>query len=225
MCGIFGWLGPGIDTALALRLRDSLQHRGPDDAGAWFDQDAGVWLGQRRLAILDLSPLGHQPMHSPCGRYILTFNGEIYNYQELRRRLESAGHAFRGESDTEVVLMACAAWGIESATQSFEGMFAFGLYDRAESVLWLARDPMGIKPLYYAHRDDRFAFSSELTSLLPLPWIDRSVDQDALFSYFRYSCVPAPASILSGIRKLVSGTLLRFAQGAATSSAPELTWA
>jgi len=218
MCGIFGWLGPGIDPSLALRLRDKLQHRGPDDAGAWFDQDAGVWLGQRRLAILDLSPLGHQPMHSPCGRYVLTFNGEIYNYKELRCRLEAAGHAFRGESDTEVVLMACAAWGVEAAAQCFEGMFAFGLYDRAEGVLWLARDPMGIKPLYYAHHGDRFAFSSELTSLLPLPWIERSIDQDALFSYFRYACVPAPASILSGVRKLASGTLLRFAQGAATSS-------
>jgi asparagine synthase (glutamine-hydrolysing) len=218
MCGIFGWLGPGIDPASALRLRDSLRHRGPDDAGAWFEQDAGVWLGQRRLSILDLSPLGHQPMHSPSGRYVLTFNGEIYNYKALRRRLESAGHRFRGESDTEVALMACAAWGVESAAQSFEGMFAFGLYDRAERVLWLVRDPMGIKPLYYAHRGDRFAFASELTSLLPLAWIDRSIDQDALFSYFRYSCVPAPSSILSGVKKLASGTLLRFAQGVATSS-------
>lgn len=218
MCGIFGWLGPEIDPSLAHRLRDDLQHRGPDDAGEWFDQAAGVWLGQRRLSILDLSPLGHQPMHSPCGRYVLTFNGEIYNYKELRRRLESAGHPFRGESDTEVVLMACAAWGCESAAQCFEGMFAFGLYDRAERVLWLARDPMGIKPLYYAHHGDRFAFSSELTSLPQLSWIDHSIDQDALFSYFRYSCVPAPASILSGVRKLASGTLLRFAQGEATSS-------
>lgn len=218
MCGIFGLLGPDIDPAFALRQLDSLQHRGPDDAGAWFEQEAGVWLGQRRLSILDLSPLGHQPMHSPCGRYVLTFNGEIYNYKELRRRLQSSGHVFRGESDTEVVLMACAAWGVESAAQSFEGMFAFGLYDRGEHILWLARDPMGIKPLYYAHCGDRFAFSSELTSLLPLSWINRSIDQDALFSYFRYSCVPAPASILSGVRKLNSGTLLSFSQGVATRS-------
>ncbi len=158
-------------------------------------------------------------MLSPCGRYVLTFNGEVYNYKELRRSLESAGHIFRGESDTEVVLMACAAWGVESAAQSFEGMFAFGLYDRAERVLWLARDPMGIKPLYYAQLGDRLAFSSELTSLLPLSWVDRSIDQDALFSYFRYSCVPAPASILKGIRKLASGTLLRFAEDELTSSA------
>jgi asparagine synthase (glutamine-hydrolysing) len=219
MCAIFGWLGPGIDPSLAIRSLDGMQHRGPDDAGAWFDQDAGVWLGQRRLAILDLSPLGHQPMHSPCGRFILTFNGEVYNYKELRRRLERVGHSFRGESDTEVVLMACVAWGVEYAAQSFEGMFALGLYDRAEHILWLARDPMGIKPLYYAHRGDRFAFASELTSLLPLSWVDRSIDQDALFSYFRYGCVPAPASILCGVRKLASGTLMRFAPGEASSTA------
>jgi asparagine synthase (glutamine-hydrolysing) len=196
---------------------EALRHRGPDSRGEWREND--VWLAHRRLAILDLSPQGHQPMHSPCGRYVLTFNGEIYNYKELRLRLESAGYAFRGESDTEVVLMACAAWGVESAAQRFEGMFAFGLYDRAERILWLARDPMGIKPLYYAHRGDRFAFSSELTSLLSLPWVDRSVDQDALFSYFRYSCVPAPASILRGARKLASGALLRFEQGKQTTAA------
>lgn len=218
MCGIFGWLGSGIDPLLALRLCDGLRHRGPDDAGVWFDQDVGVWFGQRRLSILDLSPLGHQPMHSPCGRYVLTFNGEVYNYKELRHRLESAGYAFRGESDTEVVLLACAAWGVEVAAQCFEGMFAFGLYDRAERVLWLVRDPMGIKPLYYAHRGNSFAFSSELTALLPLPWIDRSINQDALFSYFRYAYVPAPASILNGVKKLSSGTLLRFAHGEAVCS-------
>lgn len=217
MCGIVGWLGPGFDQNLASRMCEALRHRGPDSRGEWREND--VWLAHRRLAILDLSPQGHQPMHSPCGRYVLTFNGEIYNYKELRLRLESAGYAFRGESDTEVVLMACAAWGVESAAQRFEGMFAFGLYDRAERILWLARDPMGIKPLYYAHRGDRFAFSSELTSLLSLPWVDRSVDQDALFSYFRYSCVPAPASILRGARKLASGALLRFEQGKQTTAA------
>jgi asparagine synthase (glutamine-hydrolysing) len=114
--------------------------------------------------------------------------------------------------------MACAEWGVELAAQCFEGMFAFGLYDLAERTLWLARDHMGIKPLYYAQYGDHFAFASELTPLLSLPWVGRTVDQDALFSYFRYSCVPAPASILRGVRKLASGTLLRFAQGAATLS-------
>lgn len=217
MCGIVGWLGAEFDQNLASRMCEALRHRGPDSWGEWREND--VWLAHRRLAILDLSPQGHQPMHSPCGRYVLTFNGEIYNYKELRHQLELAGCAFRGESDTEVVLMACAAWGVESAAQRFEGMFAFGLYDRAERILWLARDPMGIKPLYYAHRGDHFAFSSELTPLLSLPWVDRSVDPDALFSYFRYSCVPAPASILRGARKLASGTLLRFEQGKQTTGA------
>jgi asparagine synthase (glutamine-hydrolysing) len=215
MCGIIGWLGSDFDQNLASKMLDALRHRGPNSWGEWREND--VWLAHRRLAILDLSPQGHQPMLSPCGRYVLTFNGEIYNYKELRHRLESAGHSFRGESDTEVVLMACVVWGIESAAQFFEGMFAFGLYDRAENTLWLVRDPMGIKPLYYAHCGEHFAFSSELTSLLPLSWINKSIDQDALFSYFRYSCVPAPASILSGIRKLASGKLLRFSQGEITS--------
>ncbi len=216
MCGIAGWLGPEFDQNLASRMCEALRHRGPDSWGEWREND--VWLAHRRLAILDLSPQGHQPMHSPCGRYVLTFNGEIYNYKELRLRLESAGYAFRGESDTEVVLMACAAWGVEPAAQCFEGMFAFGLYDRAERVLWLARDPMGIKPLYYAHCGEHFAFASELTPLLSLPWVDRSVDPDALFSYFRYACVPAPASILRGARKLAAGTLLRFEQGKVTTN-------
>jgi asparagine synthase (glutamine-hydrolysing) len=216
MCGIIGWLGPGIEPFLANTLRDGLRHRGPDDAGAWHDKEAGVWLGQRRLSILDLSPFGHQPMHSACGRYVITFNGEVYNYKELRRRLESIGHDFLGESDTEVVLMACAVWGVEYAAQSFEGMFAFGLYDRCERILWLARDHMGVKPLYYAHRGDRFAFSSELTTLVQLPWVERTIDQDALFSYFRYSCVPSPSSIMHGVRKLASGALLRFSQGTET---------
>jgi asparagine synthase (glutamine-hydrolysing) len=156
-------------------------------------------------------------MHSPCGRYVLTFNGEIYNYKELRQRLESTGHTFRGDSDTEVVLIACLAWGVETAVQYFEGMFAFGLYDRVDRVLSLARDPMGIKPLYYAHSGSHFAFSSELTPLLLLPWINQSIDQDALFSYFRYSCIPAPASIVKGVRKLASGTLFRFQQEKQTS--------
>lgn len=215
MCGIAGWLGPNFDQNHASRMCEALRHRGPDSWGEWREND--VWLAHRRLAILDLSPQGHQPMHSPCGRYVLTFNGEIYNYKELRLRLESVGCAFRGESDTEVILMACAEWGVEPAAQRLEGMFAFGLYDRLERILWLARDPMGIKPLYYAHCGGQFAFSSELTSLLSLPWVDRSVDQDALFSYFRYSCVPAPASILRGARKLTSGTLLRFEQDKVTT--------
>jgi len=214
MCGIIGWLGPDIAPELALRMRDALSHRGPDDAGHWHDPEANVWLGHRRLSVLDLSSAGHQPMQSPCGRYILVFNGEIYNYKDIRRDLKTKGCMFQGESDTEVVLMACATWGVEAAACRFEGMFAFGLYDRGERCLWLARDPMGIKPLYYVHNGARFAFSSELTPLLSLPWVMHEIDRDALFSYFRYGCVPAPASIIKDVRKLPSGSLLRFRNNA-----------
>ncbi len=216
MCGIFGTIKWELDQDCISKILNTLDHRGPDSHGVWNDGDA--YLLHSRLSILDLSDQGHQPMHSACGRYVLTYNGEIYNYKALRRELEQAGCCFRGGTDTEVLLTACIEWGIESAIKRLDGMFAFGLYDRVERVLWLARDPIGIKPLYYAHQGDRFAFSSELTSLLPLSWVDRSIDQDALFSYFRYSCAPAPASILRGVRKLTSGTLLRFAHGVVSSS-------
>lgn len=211
MCGIVGWVGQGIDRDLAYRLCQALKHRGPDSWGEWGEDD--IWLAHRRLAVLDLSPEGYQPMQSPCGRYVMTFNGEVYNYKELRFQLESVGNIFRGTSDTEVVLIACATWGLEVAVRRFEGMFAFGFYDRLEKILWLVRDPLGIKPLYYAHQGRKFAFASELTPLSSLSWVNRSIDQDALFSYFRYLYVPAPASILRGVKKLGSGVLLRYSQG------------
>ncbi len=211
MCGIIGWLGMEHEPELAQKMQHKLHHRGPDSWGNWHEND--VWLAHQRLAILDLSPNGHQPMHSPCGRFVVTFNGEIYNYRELRRQLELEGIVINGESDTEVLLKACIAWGIENAVKRLEGMFAFGLYDRIEKCLWLARDPMGIKPLYYAHSGSRFAFASELTPLLSLSWINQEIDRDALYSYFRYLCVPSPTSILKGVRKLASGTTLRFSAG------------
>jgi len=207
MCGIAGWLGQDIDASCASEMVRRLIHRGPDGGGEWKGQ--GVWFGHRRLAVLDLTPDGRQPMISASGRYVLTYNGEVYNYLDLRRELEQAGMAFRGHSDTEVVLAACAYWGIESAVARFEGMFAFSLYDIRERVLWLARDPLGIKPLYYATRGRDFAFASELQALQPLPWLDDSIDSAALYAYFRYLCVPPPASILRGARKLPSGSLLR----------------
>jgi asparagine synthase (glutamine-hydrolysing) len=211
MCGILGLLGTVQSTEVAEQMRHALRHRGPDSWGEWQEDD--VWLAHLRLAVLDLSPHGHQPMHSICGRFVLTFNGEVYNYRQLREQLKAEGVSFQGESDTEVVLKACVAWGLENAVKQFEGMFALGFYDRFKKSLWLARDPMGIKPLYYAQSGEYFAFSSELTPLLPLSWIDQSVDRDALFSYFRYLCVPAPSSILKGVRKLASGSTLRFSGG------------
>ncbi len=206
MCGILGIIGQSQDAVLFARMLESIKQRGPDSQGEWYDE--GVWLAHQRLAILDLSPNGHQPMLSECGRYVLAFNGEVYNFKEIRAELLSSGCTFRGDSDTEVVLAACALWGVCAAVRRFIGMFAFGFYDRHARSLWLARDPMGIKPLFYARSGGRFAFSSELTPLLELPWVDRSIDTDSLNTYFRYRCVPSPASIVSGVRKLPSASVL-----------------
>jgi len=208
MCGIIGCLGDKIEPGLAQNMSNMLRHRGPDSHGEWREGD--VWLAHRRLAIIDLSKTGHQPMVSPCGRYALTYNGEIYNYKLLRNELQSEGCTFNSSSDTEVALFACMKWGVETACKRFEGMFAFGFYDKVERTLCLARDPMGIKPLYYSHSGSRFAFFSELSPLLKLPWIDSSINEEGLFYYFRYLCVPAPISIINGAKKLPSGSILTF---------------
>src|SRR5262249_50810521 len=148
---------------IALRMADTLQHRGPDDRGAWSDPAAGLALGFRRLAVVDLSPQGHQPMLSASGRFVLAFNGEVYNFQELRRELEKSGSvSFRGHSDTEVILGAFERWGVQSAVKRFAGMFAFAVWDRRMRRLHLARDRMGEKPLYYGRMGEAFAFGSEL---------------------------------------------------------------
>lgn len=213
MCGIFGWLGQGLDPELALRMRDRLRHRGPDDSGHWHDHEAGVWLGHRRLAILDLSPAGHQPMQSRSGRYVIVFNGEVFNFSELRNELEAKGVSFIGHSDTEVMLAAIDVWGLRAALARFVGMFAFALWDRQECSLTLVRDRLGIKPLYYASANGHLAFASELQALAPLSWLDATIDQDALADYLRFLCVPAPRTILRGVRKLEPGTLLVWRSG------------
>lgn len=213
MCGIVGWVGEGIDPQCALRMRDRLRHRGPDDAGHWYDADAAAWLGHRRLAILDLSPAGHQPMVSSSGRYVMAFNGEVFNYIEMRAELEAAGIGFRGHSDTEVMLAAIEAWGLRQALARFVGMFAIALWDRDEQSLTLIRDRMGIKPLYYACHGGQLAFASELRALAPLPWLDSGIDQESLADYLRYLCVPAPRTILRGARKLEPGCLLVWRRG------------
>ena len=203
MCGIAGWLGPALDLGLARRMLARLAHRGPDDEGEW--RDAEVWLGQRRLSIVDLSSEGHQPMVSASGRFVITYNGEVYNHPELRTEFEKRGHAFRGRSDTEVMLAAFEAWGVRPALRHFNGMFAFAVWDRKERALTIVRDRMGEKPLYFAERDGHFAFASELTALWDLPWLDKRLDRQALADYFRYLCVPAPATIIRGARKLSPG--------------------
>nr|WP_319564278.1 asparagine synthase (glutamine-hydrolyzing) [uncultured Rhodoferax sp.] len=211
MCGIAGWIGPKLDVGEARRMIARLAHRGPDDEGDW--QEGGVWLGQRRLSIVDLSPAGHQPMLSASGRYVVTFNGEIYNYPEIMAVLKGVGHSFRGHSDTEVMLAAFEEWGVEGALLRFNGMFAFAVWDRKERNLLLARDRMGEKPFYYAERDGEIAFASELSALWQLPWLDKTVDRAALAAYFRYLCVPAPATIVRGARKLRPGEMLKWKDG------------
>jgi len=213
MCGIAGcWEAGGAPPdALAARVRamaETLVHRGPDHDGVWVDERAGVALGFRRLAILDLSPQGHQPMASADGRYVVVFNGEIYNYLTLRAALEEEGHApaWRGHSDTEVMLAAFSAWGVERTLERLVGMFAFALWDSRERTLHLARDRLGEKPLYYGWAGDAFVFGSELKALRAHPGFRAEVDREALALYLRYGYVPTPWSIYRGVRKLPPAT-------------------
>lgn len=189
-------------------MTETLALRGPDDQGTWTDFEAGIALGHRRLSILDLSPLGHQPMTSACGRYVIAFNGEVFNFRALRAELEACGHGFRGGSDTEVMLAAIAEWGLEGAVGRFVGMFAFGLWDRTERTLHLVRDRLGIKPLYYGWAGSTFLFGSELKALRAHPQFVPEVDREALSSYVRFSYVPCPRTIYRGFRKLPPGTIL-----------------
>ncbi|WP_323121338.1 asparagine synthase (glutamine-hydrolyzing) [Burkholderia alba] len=231
MCGISGFLSPAAfnqETARAnlARMTDSLAHRGPDDSGAWFDADAGIALGHRRLSIVDLSAHGHQPMTSACGRYVMTFNGEIYNFVELRRELEHARQApeWRGHSDSEVLLAACAAWGIERALGKAVGMFALAVWNRESRVLTLARDRLGEKPLYYGRIGGVLVFGSELKALRRFPGFDRdAIDRNALCLYLRQSSVPAPHTIYAPVRKLPPGTCVHL-EHAAHEAAPRRYW-
>lgn len=210
MCGIAGLLGPpdqGTDrlTAVIQTMTDTVRHRGPDDAGSWVDQRAGVALGHRRLSILDLSPLGHQPMISSSGRWIVSLNGEIYNFAELRQRLERAGRTFRGRSDTEVLVEAVDAWGVEATLARLNAMFAMALWDRARGELHLIRDRLGEKPLYYAWAGRTFLFASELKAIAAHPEFVARVDRGALALYLRHNCVPAPYAIYQDTGKLLPG--------------------
>lgn len=206
MCGICGicqppgWTGEFLQT-----MTDALRHRGPDDADTWIDQEAGVGLGHRRLSILDISPLGRQPMPSACGRYLLAYNGEVYNHMDLRRELPD--YPFKSTSDTETILAAVAAWGLETALNRFVGMFAMALWDRQERRLYLVRDRMGIKPLYYGKLGKGWIFGSELKALKAHPDFSPAIDRGALSLYFRHNFVPAPFSIYEKIWKLEPGQL------------------
>lgn len=214
MCGLTGFLTHQADQApeglmaIIEQMATALIHRGPDSAGAWVDAASGLALGFRRLAILDLSPNGHQPMLSPCGRYVLVFNGEIYNFRDLRRRLAAQDHHFRGHSDTEVILAAVSEWGVERAIQQMVGMFAMALWDRQTRRLQLIRDRIGEKPLYYGWMGNTFLFGSEIKALRQHPAWRGEIDRTALAHYLRYEYIPAPMSIYQNIAKLAPGTIL-----------------
>ncbi len=211
MCGITGIIsGAEVIAPETLEaMRDSMCHRGPDDAGLWLSPDGRVGLAHRRLAIIDLSPGGHQPMLDASGQLCITFNGEIYNYQELRRELAAQGHVFRTASDTEVILEAYRAWGTD-CLQRFNGMFAFGLFDSGKQQLFLARDRAGEKPLFYYQTTGRFLFASELKALMAHREFPRILDLEALNSYLAYGYVPGDQCILQGAHKLPPGHALLY---------------
>ncbi len=202
----------------------SIRHRGPDDWGVWTDDDSGIALGFRRLSIIDLSEAGHQPMCSPSGRYVILFNGEVYNHEELRKELLAKGFTFRGHSDTEVILASFETWGIEAATRRFVGMFAMGVWDGAEKKLVLIRDRLGIKPLFVARDSNRILFASEIKAILAADLEDRSIDLEALTAYLRYLYVPAPRSIFQSVRKLLPGHLLEIVDPTSPLPEPRPWW-
>lgn len=216
MCGIAGFWSPGVQADDGLRqlerMHTALQHRGPDGFGNRHRD--GVFFTHRRLAIIDLSPRGHQPMHSDSGRFVITFNGEVYNFAALRKQLEAEGHApkWNGTSDTEVMLAAIEAWGLENAVRRFVGMFAFALWDERERRLHLVRDRVGIKPLYWTQTARGVAFASELKALHFFPGFDTSVHRGALAGFLRSNCVVGEQSIFEGTYRLSPGTILTFTE-------------
>lgn len=234
MCGIAGFFSPrSTDTRdhlvkLGRSMGDAIAHRGPDGEGVWVHPDLGIVLSHRRLAIVDLSPHGHQPMVSASGRYIAAFNGEIYNFPELRRTLEAEGAApaWRGHSDTEVLLAACELWGIKGAIQRANGMFALAVVDLERQTLVLARDRMGEKPLYYGWQGNSFLFGSELRALRSHPDFVGERDSEAVSLYFRFGYVPTPWSIYRGIRKLEPAHLVEIdcTPGRVSIGAPSCYW-
>jgi asparagine synthase (glutamine-hydrolysing) len=228
MCGIVGFIDLKCETSRldlsiqAERMALTLAHRGPDSGGVWVDPSCGIALAHRRLSIIDLSPLGNQPMKSADARYVITYNGELYNFQQLRRELEDT-YPFRGESDTEVILASFERWGITKALEHFNGMFAIAVWDSKSRQLWLCRDRMGEKPLYYGWSGKHFFFASELKALSAHYAFRGDIDRNALKLYMRHNCVPAPSSIYSGILKLRPGHVLSvdFLTGAGR---PEPYW-
>jgi asparagine synthase (glutamine-hydrolysing) len=232
MCGIAGLFDPTRSGAVdrlgaeAAAMAASLAHRGPDDDGLWVDPDGRIAFGHRRLAVVDLSPHGHQPMASADGRWIVSYNGEIYNFEELRSQLGGQGLSFRGGSDTEVLVGAVQAWGVERTLDRIEGMFAIALWDRQRAELHLVRDRFGEKPLYYGWVGRRLAFASELKAFHVLPGFFPTLDRGAIASFLRHNCVPAPATVFAGIAKLAPGRWITFTEqdGPGSHPPPRAYW-
>ncbi len=229
MCGLAGLFRKGGARAedleaLTRAMTGTIRHRGPDDDGVFVAPEAGVALGFRRLAIIDLSPAGHQPMASASGRFTLVFNGEVFNHNALREELLALGHRFRGHSDTEVILAGFESWGIATAVRRFVGMFAIAVWDAGERTLTLIRDRLGIKPMFYWSGGRDFAFASELKALVAVPGFEGRLERDALASYFRYLYVPAPATIYQGVCKLPPGHLLTIRDPSVALPVPEAYW-
>ena len=239
MCGIVGFIEfaekRSVDSATSNieAMTDIMARRGPDDSGIWLDTGAGAAFGFRRLAILDLSPHGHQPMLSPCGRYAIVFNGEIYNHEALRIAIEEKSPGFlsvySGHSDTAVLLAALNVLGIEETLKRLVGMFAFALWDRKARTLVLARDRMGEKPLYYGLHQNTFLFASELKAIRKYAKWRGKINRQALALLMRLSYIPAPHSIYEGIHKLMPGTYLvvpweKLREGDANVLSPQYYW-
>jgi len=216
MCGIAGFLTQTRDhdlRSIVSKMTDTMVLRGPDGRGIWIDQKTGVALGQRRLAIIDLSEAGKQPMPSACSRYIITYNGEVYNASELRDMLRAAGKSFRGHSDTEVIVEGFAVWGIKETVKRLIGMFAIGVWDTQKKELTLIRDRLGIKPLYWSFKAGNLLFGSELKALAAHPTFDRTLNRDAVVSYLRHNYIPAPKTIYKYTNKLEPGWMLNLKMG------------
>ena len=212
MCGITGFIDlhrrVGDPIAVICSMNDALMYRGPDGDGVWADSFFPMYMGHQRLSILDLSSEGKQPMVSRSKRYVITYNGEVYNFKSIRDDLERCGNVFRGHSDTEIILQAIETWGLDSAISRFIGMFAFSLWDSQEHKLYLVRDRLGIKPLYYGEINGSFVFASELKSIQEFPGFIKTINRDSIALLLRYGYIPAPHSIYQGFKKLLPGHIL-----------------
>ena len=222
MCGVVGILnlnGEPVSPQTLQRMTDEVAHRGPDGEGQWIEGPIG--LGHRRLSIIDLSPAGHQPMQTPDGRFVISYNGEIYNFRELRMELETKGHQFRSRTDTEVLLCALAEWGM-GALDRLNGMFAFALWDRENKRLTLARDRYGIKPLYYCMVGSTFLFASELKAFRPHPSFRAEIDREALLEYFTFQNFFTDGTLLKRVHTLPAGCYATLTLGQDGQDTPKV---